>query len=302
MIGPLTDEAVADAVSDAVRRALAEDVDERGDVTALLVPSNAVGHLVITGREHGVLAGKACAIVAFAVVDPTLEVTWLVDDGQAVEPGQVVARVSGSFRSILTAERTALNFLGHLSGVATATARFVAAVHAANPSTVVLDTRKTTPLLRVLEKAAVVAGGGHNHRMGLSDAVLIKDNHLGALTVTEGVRRSKALHPDLRVEVECDHVDQALEAVAAGAEAVLLDNMTPDQVRAAVATIRANGGAATTIEVSGGVTLATAPLLAAAGADCISVGALTHSSVVLDFGLDLAREDHSQTGENDACS
>jgi nicotinate-nucleotide pyrophosphorylase (carboxylating) len=302
VIGPLTEGDLAEATADAVRRALAEDVDERGDVTALLVPEDAVGHLVITGREEGVVAGSACAIAAFALVDPSLAVEWHLPDGAAVHPGQVVASVRGAFRSILTAERTALNFLTHLSGVATATAAVVADVAAANPRTVVLDTRKTTPLLRMLEKAAVRAGGGQNHRMGLSDAVLIKDNHLGALTITEGVARSKALNPHLEVEVECDEVAQALEAVAAGAEAVLLDNMTPAEVGAAVATIRRSGGEAVRIEVSGGVTRATAPAYAAAGADCISLGALTHSSVGLDFGLDLVREDTSTTEENDACS
>ena len=292
MIGPLTDAVIEAATVDAVRRALAEDVDERGDVTAALVPESARGHLAITAREAGVVAGSRCAITAFAHVDPTLVVAWHCPDGTTIGPGDLVAEVHGSFRSILTAERTALNFLGHLSGIASLTAQFVAAVHEANPNTQVLDTRKTTPLLRTLEKAAVVAGGGKNHRMGLSDAVLIKDNHLGAMSVTEAVRRSK----------ECDMVGQALEAVAAGAEAVLLDNMTPEQVAAAVLAIRSAGGAATRIEVSGGVTLATAPLFAAAGADWISVGALTHSSRVLDFGLDLMTTSASSMRENDPCS
>jgi len=302
VIGPLTDAVIEAATVDAVRRALAEDVDERGDVTAALVPESARGHLAITAREAGVVAGSRCAITAFAHVDPTLVVAWHCPDGTTIGPGDLVAEVHGSFRSILTAERTALNFLGHLSGIASLTAQFVAAVHEANPNTQVLDTRKATPLLRTLEKAAVVAGGGKNHRMGLSDAVLIKDNHLGAMSVTEAVRRSKELHPTLEVEVECDMVGQALEAVAAGAEAVLLDNMTPEQVAAAVLAIRSAGGAATRIEVSGGVTLATAPLFAAAGADWISVGALTHSSRVLDFGLDLMTTSASSMRENDPCS
>jgi nicotinate-nucleotide pyrophosphorylase (carboxylating) len=278
-------------VNDAVSRALAEDLDERGDVTARLVDADVRGALRIVARHDGVLAGSACAIAAFHLVDPNLDVDWRAPDGTHFTAGMVIAQVEGSFRSILTAERTALNFLGHLSGIATMTATFVAAVHAVNPACAVLDTRKTTPQLRVFEKAAVVAGGGTNHRMGLSDAVLIKDNHLGAMSITEGVEKSKSLSPDLEVEVECDTLDQALEAVAAGAEAVLLDNMTPEAVAQAVAAIRGSGGISTRIEVSGGVTLETAPLLAAAGPDCISVGALTHSAVVADFGLDLIRHE-----------
>ena len=281
----------AEVVHDAVARALAEDLDERGDVTAALIDEEVQGSLRIVARHDGVVAGSACAIAAFNLVDPDLVVNWIVSDGGRFANGTVIAEVAGCLRSMLTAERTALNFLGHLSGIATLTAAFVDAVHAVNPNCQVLDTRKTTPQLRVLEKAAVLAGGGTNHRMGLSDAVLIKDNHLGALSITEGVERSKQLNPQLDVEVECDTLNQAVEAVAAGAEAVLLDNMTPAQVSDCVAAIRSNGGETTRIEVSGGVTLATAPLLAAAGPDCISVGALTHSSVVADFGLDLIRQE-----------
>ncbi len=289
MIGPVSPEAFQQVVDDAVLRALREDLDERGDVTAALVSEEAIGTLRIVGREDGVVAGAACAIAAFQLVDPTLAIDWNCPDGTVIQPGSVIAEIHGSFRSILTAERTALNFLGHLSGVATTTARFVGVVTSANPHCVVLDTRKTTPLLRVLEKAAVVAGGGANHRFGLSDAILIKDNHLGAMTITEGVERSRVLHPSLPIEVECDTTDQALEAVAAGAEAVLLDNMDAEAVARSVAAIRAAGGISTRIEVSGGVNLVTAAGLAAAGADCISIGALTHSSVVIDFGLDLVR-------------
>ncbi|MEI6700479.1 MAG: carboxylating nicotinate-nucleotide diphosphorylase [Actinomycetota bacterium] len=290
MIGPVDPEAFQRVVDDAVGNALREDLDERGDVTAALVGEEAIGTLRIVGREPGVVAGSACAIAAFQQVDSSLVIDWRSHDGMVIERGSVIAEIRGSFRSILTAERTALNFLGHLSGVATTTARFVDLVTKANPHCVVLDTRKTTPLLRILEKAAVVAGGGVNHRFGLSDAILIKDNHLGAMSITEGIERSRALHPSLAIEVECDSTDQALEAVAAGAEAVLLDNMDAATVARAVEAIRAAGGTATRIEVSGGVTLNTAGDLAAAGADCISVGALTHSSVVIDFGLDLVRE------------
>ena len=290
MIGPVGPEAFQRAVDEAVRSALREDLDERGDVTAALVSEDALGTLRIVGREEGIVAGAACAIAAFRQVDASLAIDWKCPDGTVIARGSVIAEINGSFRSILTAERTALNFLGHLSGIATTTARFVEVVSSRNPNCVVLDTRKTTPLLRVLEKAAVVAGGGVNHRFGLSDAILIKDNHLGAMSITEGVERSRVLHPSLAIEVECDTTDQALEAVAAGAEAVLLDNMDAATVSSSVQAIRAAGGTTTRIEVSGGVTLDTAGDLAAAGADCISVGALTHSSVVIDFGLDLVRD------------
>ena len=203
-----------------------------------------------------------------------------------VAPGDVVATVEGALRSILTAERTALNFLGHLSGIATLTRAYVDTVQAANPATRVLDTRKTTPGLRALEKAAVRAGGGHNHRGSLSEAVLVKDNHLGGATITEAVHRARALWPGRMVEVECDRLDQVDEAVAAGATVVMLDNMGPDLVAEAVSRVRSAGSNAL-IEVSGGVTLTSAPALAAAGADVLSAGALTHSAPVLDLGLDL---------------
>jgi nicotinate-nucleotide pyrophosphorylase (carboxylating) len=214
-----------------------------------------------------------------------LTAAWLVDDGGAVDAGDVVAVVTGSLRSILTAERTALNFLGHLSGVASLTRRYVDAVTAANPSTRVLDTRKTTPGLRALEKAAVRAGGGHNHRGSLSEAVLVKDNHLGGVSITDAVASARRLWPGRMVQVECDRAEQVAEAVAAGATVVMLDNMGLDQVALCAAQVHTAGGVL--VEVSGGVNLETAPLLAAAGADLISVGALTHSAPVLDLGFDL---------------
>ncbi len=193
----------------------------------------------------------------------------------------------GTLRSILTAERTVLNFLGHLSGVASLTRRYVDAVAAANPNTRVLDTRKTTPGLRALEKAAVRAGGGYNHRGSLSDAVLVKDNHLDGVSITDAVVRATQLWPGRMVEVECDRQAQVVEAVAAGATLVMLDNMSLDEVAECVMQLRADG-VSTLVEVSGRVDLAMAPLLAAAGADLISVGALTHSAPVLDLGFDLA--------------
>ncbi len=223
---------------------------------------------------------------AFAQIDGEVEVTWLLPDGSDVAPGDVVATAEGPLRSILTVERTALNFLGHLSGVATLTRAYVDVVRAANPSTRILDTRKTTPGLRALEKAAVRAGGGFNHRGSLSDAVLVKDNHLGGATIAEAVERAKRQWPGRMVEVECDRLEQVGEAVAAGATVVLLDNMGPDRVAEAVDLVRGAGSDAL-IEVSGGVTLESAPTLAAAGADLLSAGALTHSAPVLDIGLDL---------------
>jgi len=257
-----------------------------GDLTAGLVAADRRAVVDVVSRSAGVVAGRACAVEAFAQIDPGLAVTWFLPDGADVVPGSVVATVEGPLRSILTAERTALNFLCHLSGVATLTRAYVDAVGAANPATRVLDTRKTTPGLRALEKAAVRAGGGVNHRVSLSEAVLVKDNHLGGATIAEAVARARRQWPGRMVEVECDRLDQVAEAVAAGATVVMCDNMGPGQVAEAVALVRAAGSTAL-VEVSGGVTLASAPALAAAGADLLSVGALTHSAPVLDLGLDL---------------
>ncbi len=274
------------AVVEAVARAIAEDLLPLGDLTAALVPASVDATVAIASRAHGVVAGRACAVETFVQIDPDLAVTWKRADGCEVAPGDVVAEVSGSLRSILTAERTALNFLGHLSGVASLTAKFVVAVRRANPSTRVLDTRKTTPGLRALEKAAVRAGGGHNHRGSLSEAVLVKDNHLGGVSIAEAVVRARELWPGRMVEVECDRTEQVTDAVDAGATVVMLDNMTPEQVAGCVARLRTSGSGAL-VEVSGGVDLNTAPLMAVAGADLISVGALTHSAPILDLGFDL---------------
>ncbi|MGD0312546.1 MAG: carboxylating nicotinate-nucleotide diphosphorylase [Acidimicrobiales bacterium] len=275
------------AVVDAVSRALAEDVLPLGDLTAALVPAEARSSVAIVSRSVGVVAGRACALETFSQIDPDVDVEWRIDDGGQVGPGDVVATARGPLRSILTAERTVLNFLGHLSGVASLTRRYVETVAEANPETRVLDTRKTTPGLRALEKAAVRAGGGYNHRGSLSDAVLVKDNHLDGVSITEAVDRARQLWPGRTVEVECDRLAQVDEAVAAGATLVMLDNMSLDQVAECVLRLRADG-VSTLVEVSGGVDLAMAPLLAAAGADLISVGALTHSAPVLDLGFDLS--------------
>jgi len=274
------------AVVEAVARAIAEDVLPLGDLTAALVPAAAAASVAIVSRAQGVIAGRACVLETFAQIDPSLLVEWRKDDGAEVFPGDVVAEVTGPLRSILTAERTALNFLGHLSGVASLTRRYVVAVQGANPSTRVLDTRKTTPGLRSLEKAAVRAGGGHNHRGSLSEGVLVKDNHLGGVSITEAVARARHLFPGRMVEVECERADQVADAVTAGASVVMLDNMGPEQVTECVAQVRATG-TGTLVEVSGRVDLDSAPRMAAAGADLVSVGALTHSAPVLDLGFDL---------------
>ncbi len=280
-------DAYARAVADAVGRALAEDVGPEGDLTAALVPADVIAHFALRARHSGILAGRDCATEAFGLVDPALEPVWHVVDGTELSAGDTVMEVTGPLRPILTAERTALNFLGHLSGVATLTAQYVAAAHESNPSVQVLDTRKTTPGLRVLEKAAVRAGGGTNHRAGLSDAVLVKDNHLAGTSIAEAVGRARELWPGRMVEIECDTVGQVAEAARAGADAVLLDNMDPGTVVEAIAVAGLDATRPILTEVSGGVTLATIGAYAAAGPDRISVGALTHSAAVLDLGLDL---------------
>jgi nicotinate-nucleotide pyrophosphorylase (carboxylating) len=273
-------------VAEAVARAVGEDQDERGDLTGSLLDVDVVAVADVVAREDGVLAGEACARAAFHLLDDALDVRFTRHDGDRLVAGDVVASVRGRLRSILAAERTALNFLGHLSGVATATRTLVDAVLAVDPRVVVLDTRKTTPGLRTLEKAAVRAGGGTNHRGSLSDAVLLKDNHLGVLGISEGVRRARERWPGVRVQVECDTEGQVDEAVAVGADAILLDNMAPPLAASSVARARA-ARPGVFIEASGGVTVATAPAYAAAGVDAVSSGALTHSARALDLGLDL---------------
>ncbi len=281
-----------EAVRRAVTAALDEDLLPLGDITSALLPHGAAGRAVFVSRAPGVVAGVACVVETCRQVAPRLEVTVLVDDGGHVTPGQALISVRGAMASILAAERTALNFLCHLSGVATLTARFVAAAAAANPATRILDTRKTTPGLRALEKAAVRAGGGVNHRGNLSEGVLVKDNHLGFATIAEAVRSARALWPGRMVEVECDRIEQVAEALEAGATIVLCDNMTPAELSRCVQLVgKAPAGTARPLlEASGGVTLDTVGAFAAAGADLISVGALTHSAPVLDIGLDLEAE------------
>ena len=275
------------AVRAAVARALAEDLMPIGDLTSALLPPDLDATALFVPRSDGVLAGRLCADEAIRQVDDTLAVSWSADDGDRITAGSEVGRVSGRLAPILTAERTALNFLGHLSGVATLTSRFVDAVAAAGGSLRVWDTRKTTPGLRPLEKAAVRAGGGANHRGNLSDWVLLKDNHLELFGIADAVERARHRWPGRTVHVECGDLDQVRQAVAAGADALLLDNMTPDEVRAVVAEVRAVDPRRPLLEISGGIGLDTIGSYAATGADMVSIGALTHSAPVLDIGLDV---------------
>jgi len=275
------------AVREAVTRALAEDLTPIGDLTSALLPPGLEATALFMPRADGVLAGRLCADEAIRQVDDTLEVGWAADDGDRLRAGQEVGRVSGRLASILTAERTALNFLGHLSGVASLTARFVDAVADAGGDLRVWDTRKTTPGLRTLEKAAVRAGGGANHRGNLSDWVLLKDNHLELLGIAEAVARARRRWPARTVHVECGDLDQVLQAVEAGADALLLDNMSPAQVAAVVAEVRAADPVRPLLEISGTITLETIRSYATTGADLVSIGALTHSAPVLDIGLDV---------------
>jgi nicotinate-nucleotide pyrophosphorylase (carboxylating) len=251
-------------------------IEETASMTASLV-----------ARAPGRLAGRDVALCAFRTLDPRVVCTPLESDGAALVRGTRIATVAGPARAILAAERTALNLLSHLSGIATLTAAYVAAVGARRAA--VVDTRKTTPGLRALEKYAVRAGGGANHRFGLYDAVLIKDNHVAvAGGIAPAVRAARAGAGHLvKIEIEVDSLAQLEEALAAGADAVLLDNMDPGAVVEAIAVAHVDAPGPILTEVSGGVTLATIGAYAAAGPDRISVGALTHSAPVLDLGLDL---------------
>jgi nicotinate-nucleotide pyrophosphorylase (carboxylating) len=271
-----------------VASALAEDIGPLGDLTALLVPADAGATVDVMVRTDGVVAGTACATEVFAQLDPSVRVEWLADDGDVVGPGTKLGQVTGRLRSVLTGERSALNFLCHLSGVATVTRRFV---QAAGPSTRIWDTRKTIPGLRAVEKAAVRAGGGLNHRGSLSEFILVKDNHLAGLGITEAVKRAHARWPGRTVEVECDRAAQVQEAITAGASMVLLDNMTPDDVRACVSLARTTAPPGFLVEVSGGITLDNVRAYADAGADLISTSVITQSAPALDIAFDLKAGD-----------
>ena len=266
-----------------VRMALLEDLGRAGDLTTdAIVPADRRATALLVARQPGVVAGLDLARLAFQLIDPAIELAIKHNDGAVLAAGDMIASVTGPARGILTAERVALNFLCRLSGIATATASVVAAVR--NYRTSIVCTRKTTPGLRAIEKYAVRVGGGSNHRFGLDDAVLIKDNHVAiAGGVTEALRRAKSGVGHLvKIELEVDTLDQLREALDHGVDAVLLDNMDPATLARAVAMV---AGRAVT-EASGRITPATAPQVAATGVDLISIGWLTHSVSVLDIGLD----------------
>jgi nicotinate-nucleotide pyrophosphorylase (carboxylating) len=268
-----------------VRAALIEDLGRAGDITSdAVVPADARIEAVIAARQPGVIAGLDAALLAFELLDPGLAIEVLAGDGSAVARGQRVARIAGRARPVLAAERTALNLVSRLSGVATATHSLVDAIQGYKAK--IVCTRKTTPGLRLFEKEAVRLGGGANHRFGLDDAMLIKDNHVAlAGGVGEALRRARAHAGHLvKIELEVDTLDQLAEALAVGVDAVLLDNMDPPTLRRAVAMV---AGRAVT-EASGRITRDTAPEIAAAGVDLISSGWITHSAPILDLGLDIA--------------
>ena len=274
-------------IEEIIDRALAEDLG-KGDVTTeALIPGDQQGTGFIVAKEEGILAGTEAANQVFHRVDPDLKVEILLEDGTGVKPGSKVAKVSGSIAGILKAERVALNFLQRLSGIASETNRYVARVEGLPVR--IMDTRKTTPGWRSLEKYAVRVGGGGNHRMNLSDGILIKDNHLVALrsqglNIKEIIAKARQNAPQrLPVEVEVRTVSEALEAVEAGADIVMLDNMNLEDMRKAVKSI--NGRAV--IEASGGIILDNVRAVAETGVDFISIGALTHSARALDISLEL---------------
>jgi len=269
-----------------VRRALAEDVGAGDITTESVVPRDARGCGRLVAREAGVVAGLAAARATWRALSPKIRFSPKVRDGARVRPGQTIAEVRGPLRAILTGERVALNFLQRLSGIATLTRRYV---ERAKPARI-LDTRKTTPGLRALEKAAVRAGGGMNHRFALDELVLIKDNHIAAAgSITAAVARTWTRHPRRRIEVETRTLAEVREAAALTLDIIMLDNMPPARLRKAVGIIRA-ASPKTTIEASGRMTLARVARVAKTGIDWISVGALTHSAPALDIALELEGE------------
>jgi len=267
--------------------ALAEDLGS-GDVTSLyFIPENRRARAFVVARSDGVVSGVELAARVFGQVDPMLEVEVLIADGSRVGAGALLIRVEGSARSILTAERTALNFIQHLSGVATLTAKYVGIIK--NTRAQILDTRKTTPGYRLLEKQAVLHGGGTNHRLGLYDRAMVKDNHLiaegGLEALQDAIHRLKSERPDVAIELEADHLEQVLSFLSLdGVDFILLDNMPPSQLRAAV--MMRGERSKPQLEASGGITWESLREIAETGVDFISVGALTHSAPALDVGLD----------------
>ena len=273
-------------IRQAVQAALAEDIGSGDATTLATVPETATARAVLRARDPLVVAGLDFAEAAFRELSAAVKIERLAKDGQRVKDGEILLKISGPARAILSAERVALNFVQRLSGVATLTAQFVDAIKGTRAQ--ILDTRKTTPGWRRFEKYAVTCGGGHNHRLGLFDLVLIKDNHLAALreaqpnAIAAAIRRAREKFPQLKIEVEAETLEQAEQAAAAGADIILLDNMNPVQLRLAVQKIK---GRAKT-EASGGVNLAGVQVIAKTGVDFISIGALTHSARAVDMGLD----------------
>lgn len=278
------------AVRAAVAAALAEDLTPLGDLSAALIPPGTPARATFLPRQSGVVAGIACATEAFAQIDTTVEVTWTVTDGTSIEPGDGIGTVSGPLASILTAERTALNFLCQLSGVATITRTFATAAAEGGAATI-WDTRKTVPGLRSLQKAAVRAGGGASHRGNLSDWVMFKDNHLAVLGITEAVARARKVWPARTIHVEVESTEAMLVAFDAGADAVLLDNFTPDAAAEAVAAAEKwateHGVRRPWLECSGRITTETAAAYASSGVDLLSTSQITQSAPALDIGLDI---------------
>ena len=270
-----------------VALALAEDTSH-GDITSkILIPPDLKGRASILAKEEGVLAGGDIARLVFLKVDPLLEVEVLIPEGSRVKPGDTVATISGTVVSIFKAERVALNFLSHLSGVASETARYVAEIQGS--IAVITDTRKTTPSLRLLEKYAVRVGGGQNHRLHLGDGILIKDNHITALrelgiSLKDIVAKAKQNAPKgAKIEIEVNTIQEALETAQAGADIIMLDNMSPDEIKQVVELVPEQ----VKLEASGGIGLDNVRAMARAGVDFISVGAITHSAKALDFSLEL---------------
>ena len=274
---------------DLIRRSLAEDLAGGIDITSVAtVSGNEQVIADFTARKSGVIAGIDMAIATLREVGLT-DITQHLRDGDRVVPGSVLITVRGNTRAILLAERTALNFLGHLGGIATLTDRWVAAI--TGSKTVIRDTRKTTPGLRLLEKAAVVAGGGSNHRLSLSDAALIKDNHIAAAGgVIAAFSKVRKAFPDALIEIEVDSLEQLREVASQSPDLVLLDNMSPDQCREAVTFVDGRFK----LEASGGIILENARAYAESGVDYLAIGALTHSAPVLDIGLDMKLETRSE--------
>jgi nicotinate-nucleotide pyrophosphorylase (carboxylating) len=274
-----------------IRDTLKEDLGTRGDVTSLALisrDSKSTAHII--AKENGIFCGADIIRETFRQLDPKTKIRFFVQDGGRVKPGKIICTFSGKTRALLSGERTALNFIQRLSGIATLTDRFLQ--KARRKSLKILDTRKTTPLLRAFEKYAVLSGGGTNHRFGLYDMVLIKDNHLAALSpshnnpILKAVESARKRWPKLKVEVECDTLKQVAQAIESRADIILLDNMTTQQMRKGVRMIK---GRAKT-EASGGINLKTISAIARTGVDFVSIGALTHSARALDFSMEIHLE------------